>query len=1082
MKPFAKLGVVFLSCALVLGASAQKSRKNNAAAKPAPAAESQAAPAAVQPEYPENLFEGMKYRVVGPFRGGRVEAVAGDPKNPNTYYFGAVSGGVWKTTDGGATWGPLTDKYDIWSVGAIAVAPSAPNVIYVGSGEACLRGNITYGNGVWKSVDSGRTWKNMGLKDTRQIGRVAVNPTNPDIVFVAALGHAFGPNPDRGVYRSTDGGNNWQKVLFKDDNTGAIDISIDQNNPQIIYAAMYQVYRKPWMFSSGGPGSGLYKSTDGGNTWKEITGNGFPKGTLGRIGVAVSPANSDRVYANVEAKEGGVFSSNDGGEHWTKLTGSSNFTQRAWYYMHIFADPKNVDGVYVLNVSAFHSTDGGKSWQPFRPPHGDNHALWIDPNNPDRIIEGNDGGATITTDGGKNWSTQLNQPTAQFYHVATDNKFHYTIYGAQQDNSTIAIASSTDGGPIDRTDWYPVGGGESGYVVPYLPDPNIVFAGSYDGLITKFNKETGVEEDINPWPDNPMGWGAGDLKYRFQWTSPIAASPEDPNTLYMGANVVFRTTDMGQHWTAISPDLTRNDKSKQASSGGPLTQDNTSIEYYDTVFTIAESSVTKGVIWAGSDDGMIHVTRDAGGHWDNVTPKEMPEWGTVSLIDASPLDAGTAYVAVDRHRLDDLTPYIFKTSDYGKTWTKLVNGIPEGSFVHVVRQDPKDRNLLFAGTETGVFVSWNDGAKWQPLKLNLPAVPIHDLVIKDDDLVLATHGRSFWVLDDIEPLRQMSQQVATADVFFYKPGESFRGRGGRGFFGGGGGGGNPTVGVNPPGPVVLEYFLKTAPKPNEEVKLDILDQQGKVIRKYSSKPPATARRGEQEEESFRPAPNNRLPAKEGLNLFTWDLRTEAPANVPGLSQWGGRPSGATVPPGAYQARLTVAGKEYTVPIDVKADPRLKINSDDYMKQYDLESKINQSVDAANRAVNQMRDVLDQLKAFKDRYKDNAQAKEVIAQGDALEKKITPVEEEIVQDKSHASEDPLNFPIRVNNKLLLLSETVSSAEGAPTQQSYEVYDELNKQLEASLAKWKEIQSSDVAAFNSAVQKANLPAVVPGNGAE
>ena len=1081
MKPIVKLGFVFLLLALAVSASAQKGRKQNTAAKAQPAAAS-SAPAPVQPQYPEKLYEGMKYRLVGPFRGGRVESVAGDPRNPNTYYFGAVSGGVWKTTDGGATWGPLTDKYDIWSVGAIAVAPSAPNVIYVGSGEACIRGNITYGNGLWKSVDSGRTWKNMGLQDTRQIGRVAVNPTNPDIVFVAALGHAFGPNQDRGVFRSTDGGATWQKVLYKDENTGAIDVSIDQNNPQVIYAAMYQAYRSPWMLSSGGPGSGLYKSSDGGNTWKEIKGNGFPAGTLGRIGIAVSPANSDRVYANVEAKEGGVFSSNDGGEHWTKLTGNSNFTQRAWYYMHIFADPKDVNTVYVLNVGAFRSTDGGKTWQPFRPPHGDNHALWIDPNNPDRIIEGNDGGATITTDGGKSWSTLLNQPTAQFYHVATDNRFHYVIYGAQQDNSTIAIASSTNGGPIDRTDWYPVGGGESGYVVPYLPNPNIVFAGSYDGLITKYDKDTGVMEDINPWPDNPMGWAAGDLKYRFQWTAPIAISPEDPNTLYMGANVVFRSTDMGQSWTAISPDLTRNDKSKQASSGGPLTQDNTSVEYYDTVFTIAESPVAKGTIWAGSDDGLIHITRDAGAHWDNVTPKELPEWGTVSLIDASPHDAGTAYVAVDRHRLDDLAPYIFKTADYGKTWTKLVNGIPAGSFVHVVRQDTKDPKLLFAGTETGVFVSWNDGAQWQPLKLNLPVVPVHDMVVKGDDLVVATHGRSFYVLDDIGPLRQMSPQVAGADVYFFKPDESYRTRGGRGF-GGGGGGGNPTVGMNPAGPVVLDYYLKTAPKQNEEVKLDILDAQGKVVRSYTSKPPQQHRKNtEAVEEDERPQPAPRLPVKEGMNRFAWDLRYEAPQTVPGLAQWGGRPRGPIAAPGNYQARLAVAGKQYTVPFELKPDPRLKVTPQQYAQQFELSSKIAQRVDDANRAVNQMRDVLEQLKDFRERYHDNTQAKEVIAQADALGKKITPVEEEIAQTKSHASEDPLNYPIRVNNKLLLLQGTVDSAEGAPTRQSFEVFDELSKQLDAALDKWKAIESSDVAAFNSAVQKANLPAVVPGKGAE
>ncbi len=1089
MTPMKKMAVVLLSVALVaVAAQAQKSPKKNQ--KPAgvagPSMDGHIVEEPAQPQIPEKLYEGMRYRLVGPFRGGRVLAVAGDPKNPSTYYFGAVSGGVWKTTDGGATWGPLTDKENLWSVGAIAVAPSAPSVIYVGSGEACIRGNITYGNGMWKSSDAGRTWKNLGLQDTRQIGRVAVDPTNPNVVFVAALGHAFGPNPDRGVYRTTDGGATWQKVLYKDENTGAIDVSIDPNNPQVVYASLWQAYRKPWEMVSGGPGSGLYKSIDGGNTWKQITGNGFARGTLGRIGITVSPGNSDRLYAIVEAQEGGIFTSADGGEHWTKVTGDSRFTQRAWYYAHIFADPKDANAVYILNVGIYRSSDAGKTWQTLRPPHGDNHALWIDPNNPQRLIEGNDGGATVSTDGGRTWSSVLNQPTAQFYHVATDNRFRYYIYGAQQDNSTVAIASSSDNGVIDRTDWYPVGGGESGFVVPYPPDPNIVFAGSYDGLITRYNKSTGEQQDVNPWPDNPMGWAAADIHDRFQWTAPIALSPHDPNILYMGSQFLYRSNDMGQSWTRISQDLTRNDKSKQGPSGGPITKDNTSVEYYDTVFAVAESPVqsAKGQIWVGSDDGLVHLTRDGGANWTDVTAKEMPEWGTVSLIDPSPHDAATAYVAVDRHRLDDYAPYIFKTTDYGKTWSKIVNGIPTGSYVHAVRQDTANPKLLFAGTETGVFASWDDGAHWQPLKLNLPVVPIHDMVVKGNDLVIATHGRSFYVLDDISPLRDMSQQLANSDAYFFKPDPAYRTRGGRGFGGGGGGGGNPTVGVNPAGPVVLDYFLKTALKQNEEATLEILDGQGKVIRKYTSKEAPRRRRpaeGASEEEDFIPPPP-RLPAKDGLNRFTWDLRGEAPTNVPGLSQWGGRPRGVMAIPGNYQARLTVAGKQYTVPFEVKPDPRLKATQADYEKQFDLETRIAQRIDDANRAVNQMRDLLEQLKDLRERYQDNPQAKPVLADADALAKKVTPVEEEIVQTKSHASEDPLNFPIRVNNKLLLLMSTVDSADGAPTQQSFTVFDELNKQLDASLAKWKQIEGSDVAAFNASVQKANLPAVTVGKGGE
>ena len=1072
-----KFGVVFLAILLVTSASAQKKNRKAAPVKDAPGVP---ASAATPPQYAEKLYDGMKYRLVGPFRGGRVLAVAGDPKNSNTYYFGAVSGGVWKTTDGGNVWQPLTDKENLWSVGAIAVAPSLPSVLYVGSGEACIRGNITYGNGMWKSVDSGKTWKHIGLEDTRQIGRVAVDPTNPNIVFVAALGHAFGPNQERGVFRSTDGGASWQKVLYKDENTGAIDVSIDQNNPNTIYAALWQAYRKPWEMVSGGPGSGLYKSTDGGATWKQLTGNGLPKGVLGRIGVAVSPANSDRVYASIEAAEGGIFRSDDGGEHWTKVSGDSRFTQRSWYYAHIFADPKDANGVYMLNVGAFHSTDAGKTWAQVRAPHGDHHALWIDPNNPQRLINGNDGGATISTDGGKTWSTQYNQPTAQFYHVATDNRFRYMIYGAQQDNSTVAIASSTDGGAIDRTDWYPVGGGESGFVVPSPQNPDVVYAGSYDGLITLYNKATGQMQDINPWPDNPMGWAAGDIKYRFQWTAPIATLPHDPDALYMAANVLFRSTDRGQSWTAISPDLTRNDKSKQGPSGGPITKDNTSVEYYDTIFAVAESPLAKGLIWAGSDDGLVHITRDSGAHWDNVTPKEMPEWGTVSAIDPSPHEAGTAYVAVDRHRLDDNLPYLFKTSDYGKTWTRINSGIPDGSFTHVIRQDTKNPKLLFAGTETGVFISWDDGARWQPLKLNLPAVPVHDLLVKNDGLVVATHGRSFYVLDNIGPLRELNQQIAGADVYLFPPQPAYRARGGRG-----GGPNPPTMAVNPPGPVVVDYYLKSAPKQNEEVTLEVLDEQGKVVRKFSSKEVKPRRRTEQAEsefEEFRPSRQPRLPTKEGMNRVTWDLRYVAPTNVPGLAQWGGNPRGPLAIPGRYQVRLTVAGKQYTAPLELKADPRLKVSAQDYAKQFELSQNIAHRIDEANRAVNQMRDLIEELKGFREKYAENAAAKEVIAAADALAKNVTPVEEEIVQTKSKASEDPLNFPIRINNKLLLLSGTVDSAEGAPTQQSFAVFDELSRQLDASLAKWKQIVETDVPAFNGAVQKANLAAIVIGNGAE
>jgi photosystem II stability/assembly factor-like uncharacterized protein len=1046
--------------------------------KKAPAPSVASAPTQVQPQFSESLYDGMKWRLIGPFRGGRVLAVTGVPGQANTYYFGAVAGGVWKTTDGGASWQPMSDKEPFWSVGAIAVAPSNPSVVYVGTGEACIRGNITYGNGVWKSLDAGRTWQHVGLEDTRQIGRIFVDPHNPNIVFVAALGHAFGPNAERGVFRTTDGGASWQKVLYKDDKTGAIDLSFDPNNPNLIFAALYEARRSPWELVSGGPGSGLYRSSDGGATWKQLSGNGLPKGVLGRIGLAVSGANSDRIYAVIEAEQGGIYRSDNGGENWTKVSGDARFTQRSWYYGHIFADPKNADTVYMLNVGMFRSSDAGKTWTQIRAPHGDTHGLWIDPDNPQRMIEGNDGGATVTTDGGKTWSTLNNQPTAQFYHVATDNRFRYYVYGAQQDNSTVAIASSTDRGTIDREDWYSVGGGEAGFVVPYPPDPNIVFAGSYDGLITRYNKSTGELQDVNPWPDNPMGWGAAQLKYRFQWTAPIALSPHDPNVLYHGASVLFRSTNMGRSWTAISPDLTRNDKTRQGPSGGPITKDNTSVEYYGTIFAVAESPLQKGVIWAGSDDGLVHLTRDGGATWQNVTPKDLPEWGTVSLIDPSPTDAAAAYVAVDRHRMDDLAPYIFATRDFGKTWTKIVSGIPKGSFVHAVRQNPVNRNMLYAGTESGVFISWDDGSHWQPLKLNLPNVPVHDLVVKNNDLVIATHGRAFWSLDDLSPLRELAS-AANSDVYFYKPTPAFRQRG-RGFQILS----QAPVGQNPPGPAVLDYFLKTAPQ--GEVTLEILDAQGKLVRKYSSqeekKKKHQAAETESEFEEGPPAASPKLPVKAGMNRFSWDLRYEAPSNVPGLAQWGGRPRGPLAIPGMYTARLTVADKPYSVALEVKPDPRVQATAADLAKQFELATAIARRTGQANDAVNQMRDLRTQLAELNERYERDARAKDLLAAAEALEKKLTPVEEAIAQTKSKASEDPLNYPVRVNNKLLILQQTVESADAAPTEQSVAVFDELSEQLDAALAQWKQILDTDVPALNALIQKSNLPVIFLTPGTE
>jgi photosystem II stability/assembly factor-like uncharacterized protein len=1017
----------------------------------------------------ENALKGMKWRQIGPFRGGRALAVTGVSGDLETYYFGAVAGGVWKSANGGLTWMPLTDKTGIMSVGAIAVAPSDSNVVYVGTGESCIRGNISFGDGMYKSLDGGKSWTHVGLEDTQHIAKIVVHPQNPDIVFVAALGHAYGSNEMRGVFRSNDGGKTWQKILFKDNKTGAIDLVFDPNNPHILFAALWEAQRTPWGMTSGGPGSGLYRSGDDGATWKRLDGHGLPGGVLGRIGVSVSGADGNRVYAIIEAEKGGIYRSEDAGESWKLINPDHRFTQRAWYFHHIFADPKNADTVYVLNTGVSRSIDGGHSFEFIRAPHGDNHGLWIDPKNPKSLIVANDGGASVSHDAGKSWTPQNNQPTAQFYHVSADNAVPYRVYGAQQDNSTVAIVSRSDNFAIDRPDWYDVGGGESGFVVPDPRNPDVVYAGSYDGFISRFDKKNAQEQDISSWPMNPMGAGAADLKHRFQWTAPILISPNDPNVLYHGGEAVFKTTDGGMSWTAISGDLTRNDKTKQQSSGGPLTKDNTSVEYYDTVFALAESPVEKGVIWAGTDDGLVHVTRDDGQHWANVTAKEFGEWSLISIIDASPHTAGAAYVAIDRHKLDDYKPYAFRTADYGKSWTKITTGLPENSYVHAVREDPKRKGLLFAGTENGIYVSFDDGGHWQPLKLNLPTTPIHDLLVKNDDLIVATHGRAFWILDDIMPLRQMSASTATEEAHLYQPGSAIRYRG-AGFT-------LPAtvpVGANPPTGVVIDYFLKSAPK--DGATLEILDTKGKVVRKYSSK--KTAEGASPDEEEFGVSrPGETLPAEMGLNRFVWDMRGEVPARVPGAVSWGGRPAGALVLPGTYQIRLTVAEKTSTASAEISKDPRVAVSAADLEKQFELTVRIWNRVNAGHEAVNQIRSVRGQLDALRKRLNADASAKPVLDASDALKKKMDAVEEKIIQPKSKSGEDPLNYPIQVVDQLMALQGTVESADTAPTAQSFTVYDELNMKLETQLAAWHEIQSKDLAALNDLIEKNKIAPIAP-----
>ena len=1010
-------------------------------------------------------FGGMKWRLIGPFRGGRVLAVTGVPRQPNTYYFGAVAGGVWKTTDGGVSWDPLFDKQSTSSIGSIAVADSDPNVIYAGTGEACIRGNISFGDGVYKSTDAGKTWTNIGLKDTRHIGKLIVHPTNPDVAFVAALGHAYGPNTERGIFRTRDGGKTWEKVLYLDDHTGGIDIAFDPNNPHVLFAAMWEGYRTPWTLNSGGEKDGLYRSIDDGTTWKRIEGNGMPEGPLGRIGVGVSGADSNVVYALIEAKKGGLYRSDDGGTNWSLVNDDHRFRQRAWYFTHVWADPKNAGTLYIANTGLFRSTDGGKSFERINAPHGDHHGLWIDANNPQRMINGNDGGATISIDGGKNWSTQMNQPTAQFYHVTADNSFPYRVYGTQQDNSSVGIATASDHGYIDRSDWDAVGGGESGYVAVDPRDSQIVYAGSYFGYISRLDRRTNQVQNIQQWPLDPDGYNAAAQKYRYTWTMPIVISPNDPNLLYHCAQVLFRSIDGGHSWQTISPDLTRNDKSKQQDSGGPITKDQASIEFYDLIFTVAESPKQKGQIWVGTDDGLIQLTRDDGKTWTNVTPKGLPEWAMVSLIEASPFDAATAYAAVDAHKIDNFKPYIFKTTDFGKTWTPITTGLPDGSYAHAVREDPKRKGLLFAGTETGIWVSFDDGAHWQTLQLDLPTTPIHDLIVHDNDLVVATHGRSFWVLDGIGPLRQASASIAAEDAHLFTPSTATRTRMGHAHRR------RYAIGENPPDGAILSYYLKSEAK--EPAKLEVLDAQGSVLRSFTSvekKPEGPPDEGERDE------PAEHIPAKGGLNLFTWDLRYESPKKIPGAIYDEGNPTGPLVLPGKYQVRLTVAGKTYTAPVEVKMDPRVKTSAEDLRKQFDLMLKLRDRQDEMNKTILAIRDLRSQLQALEKRLEPlGDQLKSFVSLSADLRKKISAIEEELIQVNSKASEDELNYPTKLNSKIGYLQAAIDSADVAPTEGEIDVFAELDRQLEAQLVQWREVNTKDVPALNETMRKGGIPLV-------
>lgn len=1058
-------------------------------------------------------FKDLQWRNIGPFRGGRSAAVEGVPSQPDTYYFGSVGGGVWKTTDAGASWANVSDGFFGGSIGAVAVSTSDPNVIYAGGGEKTVRGNVSHGDGMWRSVDAGKSWTQVGLKDSRHIPRVRIHPRNPDLVYAAVLGHLFGPNQERGVYRSKDGGKSWERVLFANENAGAIDLILDPTNPRIVYASTWRVRRTPYSLESGGEGSALWKSTDGGDTWKNISrSKGLPKQTLGIIGVTVSPANPQVVFAILEAEDGGVYRSRDGGETWEKTNDSRDLRQRAWYYTRIYADTKDEDTVYVLNVRFHKSKDGGKTFTTIAVPHGDNHDLWIAPDDPLRMIQANDGGANVSYDGGRSWSTQMNQPTAQFYRVTTDNDFPYRILGAQQDNSAIRIRHRSSGGVIDEDDWEDTAGGESGHIVARPDNPDVVYGGSYGGYLTMVNHRTNEFRDVNPWPDNPMGSGVEEATERFQWNFPIFFSPHNANTLYSASHRLFRSTNGGASWEPISNDLTRNDRTKMVSSGGTITKDNTSVEYYGTVFAAAESPVQAGLLWTGSDDGLIHVSRDAGKSWTNVTPKTMPQWLMINSIDPSPFDAGTAYVAGTLYKSDDFRPYLYRTTDYGATWTKITGGIAADHFTRVVRTDRKRKGLLYAGTERGMYVSFDDGASWQSLQLNLPTVPITDLALKNDDLIASTQGRAFWVLDDVTPLQQWGTDVASKRVHLFPPRAAWRMQGFTAP--------NPRKGTgrNAPQGVVVNYWLGNDVKPGTPVKLAALGADGSVIRELqgelkseeelekakvaaaekaaqqAKEPPKEATKvegmrseGAEKEAQKKEEPEedpeakaakerNKLPdAKRGLNRFAWSISHEDAKEFEGMILWGGGTNGPRVPPGAYSIRLTVGDAVQTVPARLMADPRASATQADLQAQYELLLGIRNKLTETHTQIERVRTVRKQLADLRTRVGKDESGKPIVEATKALDKKMTAIEEALYQTKNRSAQDPLNFPIRLNDKLASLGDSVGAGDFAPTAQARAVYQELVTKIDAQLASLRTLWATDLPAINQLVKESTVPAI-------
>jgi photosystem II stability/assembly factor-like uncharacterized protein len=1013
-------------------------------------------------------FGSLRWRSLGPLRGGRSIATAGSAARPNEYYFGATGGGLWKTTDGGTTWRPVTDgQINSASVGAVAVAASNPDVVYIGMGEAQLRGNIAQGDGVYKTTDSGKTWKHMGLKDSQTVSRLRVHPTNPDLVYAAVLGHPAGPNDERGVFRSKDGGANWERVLFRDNKTGGVDLILDPNNPGVIYATLWEAFRVSHMMSSGGPGSGIFKSVNGGDTWTEISRNpGLPKGVLGKMGITVSGADSNRLYAQIEAEDGGFFMSDDAGATWKLITDRREQRQRAFYYTRVYADPKAKDTVYVLNVGFHKTTDAGKTWTTIRVPHGDNHDLWISPDDPKRMVQSNDGGANVSVNGGETW-TEQDYPTSQFYHVTTTKHVPYHVCGAQQDNSTACVSSQASESMFgERTApiFYSAGGGESGYIAPHPTKPDIFYAGSYGGYLTRFDRSTGQTRAINPYPDNPMGYPSGQIAERFQWTFPIVLSPHDPNELYVGSQHLWLSTNEGQSWTKVSPDLTRGDASTLGDSGGPITKDHTGVETYGTIFSFAPSPVDRNVMWTGSDDGYIHVTRDKTKTWTNVTPKDLPEYARISLVEASPYRAGTAYVAANRYGRGDFAPYVYRTDDYGQTWTKIVNGVAARDFARAIREDLKRPKMLYLGTENGIYVSFDDGLKWESLRQGLPVTPVHDIAVTERDLVIGTHGRGFYVMDNIAPLRELRSAAVSAEgiLNLFTPQAVRRGLDRNATF---------------------DYSLEAAVK---DLRLEILDEKGAAIRTFTNseaeakKAAAAPAGGASEEDFFRRPRDPKPPLTPGHHRVNWDLRYPGATEFPGMIMWAASARGPLAPTGSYQVRVTVDGVSQTKSFRIEREKTLlrEVTDADLQAQFELAMQVRNRASQANDAILLIRGIkaqVDERIKKLDTGKPGSKPSATLLAARSLNDKLSAVEGEIYQVKNRSSQDPLNFPIKLNNKIAALQGVIESADARPTDQSRDVFKMLSDKLDAQLGKMDAIIKTDLPKLVTLLQKQKLEAV-------